>query len=378
MITVRCGSCSASFKAKDELAGRRGKCPSCGAEIQVPAASAGAAPAAPRPTQPSAARAAAPGAPAGARTGAVVKSGAARASRAPGAVGAGGGRHPARRGGKGKQPMGKGARIGLITVVVVVVAGVIAYFASRPGEPTGTFALGLDHIRAGRLSDAQAAFEAVLSTDEMYEEAQVRLADVRQQLAAQEAQRELRHASEAFEVIKSVQKSYVDRDGKGYMDPDYVPNTRYVLKRCKEYLERWPTAANVAEVKQIQARYANVTSLDTPPTEADVRAEWKFRLLGKNPNMRKVMEAIDDFATRVPDKADVAAELRAELQAFNVQQWGMVLEDLRKRGKLEPGAEEWQDVAAEILQYHELLEGVPGLTPPPASVELLKRAQAGG
>ena len=35
-IPVRCAECGAEFRAKDEHAGRRGKCPKCQAVIQVP------------------------------------------------------------------------------------------------------------------------------------------------------------------------------------------------------------------------------------------------------------------------------------------------------------------------------------------------------
>ena len=37
-IRVQCGSCGATMNVKDELAGKRGKCPKCGAVIDVPAA----------------------------------------------------------------------------------------------------------------------------------------------------------------------------------------------------------------------------------------------------------------------------------------------------------------------------------------------------
>lgn len=35
-IRVSCHSCSASFKVKDEYAGKRGKCPQCGNPVVVP------------------------------------------------------------------------------------------------------------------------------------------------------------------------------------------------------------------------------------------------------------------------------------------------------------------------------------------------------
>lgn len=52
-IKVNCGSCSASFKAKDELAGRRVKCPKCQQPIVIAAAPVAAKPApAKRPANP--------------------------------------------------------------------------------------------------------------------------------------------------------------------------------------------------------------------------------------------------------------------------------------------------------------------------------------
>jgi hypothetical protein len=35
-INVQCDSCNSSFKVKDEFAGKRGKCPTCGVGVQVP------------------------------------------------------------------------------------------------------------------------------------------------------------------------------------------------------------------------------------------------------------------------------------------------------------------------------------------------------
>lgn len=43
-IKVKCGSCSAAFTAKDNLAGKNVKCPKCGAGIRVPAAQAPVSP----------------------------------------------------------------------------------------------------------------------------------------------------------------------------------------------------------------------------------------------------------------------------------------------------------------------------------------------
>lgn len=43
-IKVKCGSCSAAFSAKENLAGKNVKCPKCGAGIRVPAAQAPVSP----------------------------------------------------------------------------------------------------------------------------------------------------------------------------------------------------------------------------------------------------------------------------------------------------------------------------------------------
>ena len=47
-IKVKCGSCSARFKAKDELAGRRVKCPKCQKPVVIQAAAPVAVPSAPK------------------------------------------------------------------------------------------------------------------------------------------------------------------------------------------------------------------------------------------------------------------------------------------------------------------------------------------
>src|SRR5437016_3520984 len=39
MISIHCPSCCKLLKVKEELAGKRGKCPDCGTAITVPAAS---------------------------------------------------------------------------------------------------------------------------------------------------------------------------------------------------------------------------------------------------------------------------------------------------------------------------------------------------
>src|SRR5664279_3759318 len=43
-ISVTCSACTASFKVKDEFAGRRGRCPKCSAIVQVPAVASPAPP----------------------------------------------------------------------------------------------------------------------------------------------------------------------------------------------------------------------------------------------------------------------------------------------------------------------------------------------
>jgi len=45
-ISVRCDGCGKSLKVKDEWAGKKGKCPQCGATFLIPAAGAASAPAA--------------------------------------------------------------------------------------------------------------------------------------------------------------------------------------------------------------------------------------------------------------------------------------------------------------------------------------------
>lgn len=41
-IAIRCGSCQAAFRVRDEFAGKKGKCPQCGAVFQAPAAATSA------------------------------------------------------------------------------------------------------------------------------------------------------------------------------------------------------------------------------------------------------------------------------------------------------------------------------------------------
>ena len=57
-ISVTCPQCSATLKVKDELAGKRGKCPKCQGAVQIPAADRGPAKRAPVATSPKPAEAA--------------------------------------------------------------------------------------------------------------------------------------------------------------------------------------------------------------------------------------------------------------------------------------------------------------------------------
>src|SRR5215467_3537279 len=44
-IRVICGSCHAAFRARDDAAGKRGRCPKCGASVEVPGPATHTAPA---------------------------------------------------------------------------------------------------------------------------------------------------------------------------------------------------------------------------------------------------------------------------------------------------------------------------------------------
>jgi hypothetical protein len=352
MIRVVCDACGAGFTAKDELAGRRGKCPSCGEGIVVPELEEEVEE--DEDDEPVAAP--------------VVS------SRSGGRRRSSGGR---RSSGAGRSARKKDYRtLGALLGVLTIALGIAGYFAMQEGEGPNPYSIGLDHMSNGRFELAIAQFELVPAGNKLYSQAQEKLASAREQLVAQKKMVDTKAANLLYQYVLSMEKNYVDRGGKGHFDADYVPNTRYMLKRAQEFMDRFPDDEHAAEIKNLMWRYEDVASLDTPPTEADVRAELRQRLISTNPNLIASVKVIDEFAAANPDKAETVRELRDEVQAANLRFWEGQRAKIEKH--LTPGEENWQSIANLTGTYLKKVEGVPGVTEVAEARQLYERAIRGG
>jgi hypothetical protein len=414
MIRVTC-ACGAAFAVKPEFAGRKGKCPRCGQPVQVPgdgpaAATAGSAPPAatsassvPATARPAAsaapaashaapaaqhaapaaqhaapaaqhavaaARPAAPAthAPAAAAParGAVV-SGARRERAAGGARAKHGSRSVAQvHGGEGGErrsahPHRKDQPKWLIPVaVLVVVGGGLVIFAMTSSTPsTTTFKRALEQTNAGHLDAAAALLKSIPAGDPMHDEAVAELARVSGLKAAGEAQLDARDADAIYAGLQSLRKDYVERAGPE--SKDYTPYCRYMLKRAREFLERFPDDPRATEVKGLFPYYAKVATLDTPPTPADVKAEIFLRSISRQ--FKDAKKAVDEYA-QLPgaDPAEVAA-LQEDLKSRALAAWRIdFVEPLRSDGDLEPGHENWRRIAARAQKYLASVEGLDGVS----------------
>lgn len=364
MIRVTCAACDQSFSAKDELAGRKGKCPGCGAPIVVgPApANAPAAPSAAASKRPSAAFAAPVSAPV------VAPSGAPRG---------GGRRSSAGSRGRSSRSRSKGG-LGGVIVVVALAAGVAgaAWFLRGGGEiGKDAFGQGQEALLDGRFDDAIALLAQVAPESPLYKTAQEKLTEARDQKQAITAMETSKSSNALYEAIKATEKHYVMAEAPS--GANYSPYARYLLKRCLEFCQRFPTDSRSAELAQYDFKYAQVASLDKPPTEADVDGELTFRCLLPSPDYRAAYLAIDEFSKQSADNADAVRRLRDRVQSSSLEYWKQIHSKLQREGDLKPGAENWQRVANQCLRYLSSIEGLPGLVPAMDAQALYARATEG-
>jgi len=353
MIRVTCDACGAGFNARDELAGRKGKCPKCQAPIVVPAADGPATATGPAP--------------------------AAAAAPAP-AVSAGGGRRRASTGGRrrgGSRSSGGGLNV---VVILAVVAGLAfaAWKMSTEEDPgAAAFRTGMAAVQGGDVDAAIAAFERVPAESRFHAQAQENLAEVRQGRDAAAEAAESKKSGRHYDLITSLEKNYVL--GLGADHPDYAPNARYLLKRAAEFVERFPDDEHSATFSQYGYKYAKVASLDAPPTEDDVMAEMRFRCILTSPNFPAAGAAIDEFARSANGDPAAVRRLTDWLQEQSLAWWERVKDTLRNSGRaLEPGAENWQAIANATNRYLTEIRQVPGLTPSMEAQALYNKAINGG
>jgi len=342
MIRVECESCGATFQAKDALAGRRGKCPKCQAGIMVPEVGV-------REPVP----ASAPVATRSSTSRRRVASGAARSRLS---------KH-------GKSGMGP---VVVVFVVTVAIAG-LAFVLSGGSEGKLALQQAIEHKTRAEYDEAIKLLLTVPEDSKLYGMAQTELTDVRELQAADITRRLELKAGGLYDNIKSVEKNWVVAPGANATT--YAPNTRYMLKRCAEFLDKYPNDSRAKEIGLYAFRYAKVASLDKPPSEADVEAELKFRFVGHG--YRLSVLAIEEFAGLPSSNPDAVRRLRDKVQVASLDYWMNLKAQLEARGSLSKGNENWQQVANTCKRYLDAIEGVPGVTPAVNAKILYERALEG-
>jgi len=374
MIVVTCEACGKSFKAKDELAGRRGKCPGCGEPIVVPEADAGSRPAAPAaPSAPVAARKASPARRASGRRGAGGRAAAARASATDpqGKTTAVGRLRGERRGSKLDLKI-----VYALLVMIGVTGGVWGYFEFQRSDAQ-PYPLGLAFMQQAKYDEAIAQFELVPASDPLHPQAQEKLAEAKSLRDAAESRATERLGSNLYNIVTQLERDWVDRGGKGHEFETYAANARYLIKRAQEFLDKYPKDRRAKEVETIIWRYSpEVASLDRPPTELDVWQELQFR--DNAHQFRESMEVVDEFAAANPDATELVQEMRDKVQSSADEYWKNIRDGLEEDRSLAEGAENWQRVVNQCRRYLDAVEGVPGLTVDRSAQDLHDRAQLGG
>ncbi len=351
MIKVSCDACGASFTAKDELAGRRGKCPTCKEPIVVPELSDSEDDEA----EEEEAQAAPVVSSSGRRRGSSRRSGSRTSGRTP----------------RKKDHRAAGA-IFAVVAVLIVLGG---YFALKKGDPPSPYSIGLDLMQAGEFDAAIAEFDKVGKDSPLYSQALEKRAEVISRKVNLDRAVNFKSAENLYSLIASVEKNYVSRGGKGHLEPNYAPNTRYLLKRCKEFKDRYPASDHVSEIETIEFRYSDIASLSKPPTEADTRAEMNLRLISQNPGYKGAMAAVEEFSLAWPDQVEAAREMRNEIVEYSINDWKQIRAQLES--SMTPGSENWQRVANKTSTYISKLEEVPGLEPVAEARALYKKATDG-
>jgi DNA-directed RNA polymerase subunit RPC12/RpoP len=345
VITVVCSGCGTTFQARDEHAGKRGKCPRCGVAVLVPEASD--ATEVPAPAAPPAAVAETPSAYRGPgrshAQGPRLSRGAreAAASRGPLSRRERGHQSPARDTGPPKWL--------LPSIAGVILLGVVAWFALGPGgpDPVKLIQDGSDLAKNGKYAEAIAKFEQVPRSSGLYGQAQERLKEARGQQGAIESTNALHDADELAQKIETVRKDWVEKPGTAA--PRYAAHTRYMLKLAREFTERFPNDPRVADMRALAVYYRNVASLERPPGDLDVRVEIEWRA-----ESRQYMVAaavIDEYAAS-PDADSVQViKLRDYLREMAEKDWKNIKALLERTLAFEPGNENWKQIRSRTASY---------------------------
>jgi len=267
--------------------------------------------------------------------------------------------------------------VAVVGLIAIVLAAAAYFLMGGDGDPgLDAFGQGETALSDGKWDVAIAAFERVPAESTLYGLAQEKLTGARDSRDAAKAAETASKSDSLYNNIMSVEKNYVLREAPD--GPNYQPYARYLLKRCRDFVQRFPDDPRASALKQYDFKYAKVASLDTPPTEADVDGELTFRCLMPNPNYKLAAAAVAEFAQLNPDQADAVQRLRERMQASSQEYWTRLRHELEKGGDMEPGSENWQRIANRAYRYLQAIEGVPGIAPSQDALALYERATNGG
>ncbi len=360
MIAVACVGCGATFKVKEEHAGRRGRCPRCKSVVMIPSATrADHAPPASRPAAQPPARDA-PRSPA--RHEAAVRRGAELAGASPR-------RGASARSGRPRSEAGPWLIRGLAAGVVLAVL-VVLWWRGRGPDTVAYSTRAEAAIMSGDFDLALELFGRIGPEDPLHARAQERMAYVRALAEGDENRLEQRMAENLLGVVDAMRKDYVDKLGPA--SPQYAPNCRYMLKRAREFVERFPDHPRAAEIAGLASYYRNVASLERAPTSADVRAECWFRLSAGQ--YREAIATISDYEQIAPADVELASMLRSEVRDTIAHDWQQLLARLEHDGSLALGSENWLRVRNMVGRFLDAVGDLPGA--PAEAPELLRRAES--
>ncbi len=335
MITVACSGCGASFHARDEHAGRRGRCPQCGAAVLVPAVAAAAA-------APSAPHAAAPGPATAPSHG---------PHPAPGRPAHAGPRpHGHRARGLHARELSSGPPVWLLpSIALVILFGVVAWFAMGQGGPDAVKLIqdGIDAGNQGDYAAAIAAFEQVPRDSSLYRDAQQRLTEAREQQEAVSTTRTQLEADVLAAKIESLRRDWVEKPGPAA--PRYAAQTRYLLGRAREFTERFPDDPRAADMRALAVYYRNVASLDRPPTALDARVEIEWRAADRQ--YAAATAVIDELAAAPGADPGEVGDLREALLLMAESDWKNTKALLDRTLAFEPGNENWKQIHSRTSSY---------------------------
>lgn len=354
MIRVHCAACGATFGARDEHAGRRGKCSRCGAPVTVPSAAAAQPPApsaTPAPAvSPAPAAPRAPAAPSAPVPAAVVRG----AARAP----SGGRREPRGRTRHGGESAEGPPKWLLPALVVMVVGGVAGFFALRGGGPDAVKLVqaGREALQAGDYDAAIASLAQVPADSRLYGQAQEVLKEAQEQRAAILSAEARGDADRLAATLQSIRRDWIEKYGPS--GKQYAEQTRYLLERAAEFVQRFPDDPRAVEYRGYPAYYARVASLDRPPTVRDVSVEIEWR--AQAGEWREALAEVQAFAGRPDVAAEDVERLRREMREMADGEWQVVKGRLERREAFRPGDENWKQILSQTGTYLQSVAGIEG------------------